>query len=293
MNPNDSPIYAGIAEVNIDLIEFDFGEGVSLRKTYAHIFAPYLAAFTPAEPGKPHPAPWKAVSGGVSFDIRAEIYLPLGFKLVNWFDRLNTIWWLVALLRLKASNFATIPVIASQPFAEIPSSKNKPYFWPSEMKSSRLVPVKNHSKNIKESDLQWIRKHWISGGILMNKSGDFNLAFQSIDQSIWSHSSSLALVSLWGALERLFSPSHSELSFRVSATIASYLEPVGEERLACYRRVKKLYDARSKAAHGSPLKEDKSLLETYALLKRAIIRMIEENHVPSRDELESFLFAKY
>jgi hypothetical protein len=227
----------------------------------------------------------------MSFDIQAEIYLPLDFKLPNWFDRLNTVWWLAALMRLKASNVATIPVVASKSFAQIPYSKAEPHFWPIEMKPSRLIPVENFKRTVNEEDLKWISKHWIPGGRLMNSNNDFNLAFQAIDDCIWSHSPSLALVSLWGALERLFSPSHYELCFRVSATIASYLEPKGQERLACYRRVKKLYDARSKAAHGSPLKENKSLFETYALLKRALVKMVEENHVPSREELESFLFG--
>ncbi len=53
MNPNDFPLYAGIAGVSVNVNEFDFGEGVVLRKTYAHVMAPYLAAFAPAEPGKP------------------------------------------------------------------------------------------------------------------------------------------------------------------------------------------------------------------------------------------------
>jgi hypothetical protein len=291
MNPNECPLYAGISGVSTNVDEFDFGEGVVLSKTYAHVMAPYLAAFAPAEPGKPHPRPWKAVSGGMSFDIQAEIYLPIDFKLPNCFGRLNTAWWFAALVRLKVSTFATIPVISSKPFAQISSSEDTPHFWPIEMDPFHLVPVDNPRGTINESDLQWIRKHWVTGSRLMNNNDAFNLAFQAMDNCIWSHSSSLALVSLWGGLERLFSPSHYELSFRVSANIASYLELSGEERLACYHRVKKLYDARSKAAHGSPLKENKSLLETYALLKLALVKMIEENHVPSREELESLLFG--
>jgi len=55
--------------------------------------------------------------------------------------------------------------------------------------------------------------------------------------------------------------------------------------------VKKLYDARSKAAHGSPLAENKSLFETYDLLKQVSVQMIEENDVPSRDNLEGLLFG--
>lgn len=89
----------------------------------------------------------------------------------------------------------------------------------------------------------------------------------------------------------MFSPAHYELRFRVSATIASYLEPPGRERWACYRRVKKLYDARSKAAHGSQVEEADPLFETYALLKRALTRMIEDNYVPTREDLEAMLFG--
>ncbi len=253
--------------------------------------APYLAAFAPAEEGQPHPAPWKAVSGGMGFDIQAELYIPQEFTLPNWFDRLNTIWWFAALIRLKASSLVSVPVLANKSFSEIPSAKDEPYFWPIEMKPSRLVPVEKPSSIIAVSDLHWIHEHWILGGELMNKHSDFNVAFQAIDECIWSHSTSLALVSLWGALERLFSPSHYELSFRVSATIASYLEPPGNARLDFYRRVKRLYDARSKAAHGSPIEENKSLFDTYALLKRALIKMIENKHVPTREELETVLFG--
>jgi hypothetical protein len=290
MNPNDSPLYAGIAGVSMSVNEFDFGKGVVLKETYAHIMTPYLAAFAPAKPDCHHPGPWKTVSGG-GFDITVELYVPLELVLQDWFDRINTVWWFAALLRLVGSSLARVPLIADMPFAQIPLSQNEPCFWPIEMKTPRFVRVGNARKAIHESDLRWIRDHWLSAGGLMNKREEFNIAVQAIDACTWSHSASLALVSLWGALERLFSPSYSELSFRVSATIASYLEPPGEDRVACYRRVKKLYDARSKAAHGSPLAENESLLETYDLLKRVLVKIIEENDVPSRETLEGLLFG--
>lgn len=291
INPNLSPLYAGLAGINLGIEEFDFGQNVILRKTYAHIMAPYMAAFSPAEEGKPHPAPWKAVSGGMSFDIQAELEIPVELKLSSWFDRVGTVWWFAALLRLKASNMTTIPVIADNSFAKIPSSESEPNFWPIEMKPTRLIPVDNPNGNLAEPDLEWIKSYWISGGRLMNKHDDFNLAFQAIDNCIWSNSPALALVSLWGALERLFSPSNYELSFRISATIASYLEEPGKERLNLFRHIKKLYDARSKAAHGSQVEESKSFFGTYELLKRSLTKMIVEDHVPSREQLEAFLFG--
>ena len=59
------------------------------------------------------------------------------------------------------------------------------------------------------------------------------------------------MVSPWGALEALFSPSTSELKFRVSSLIAAYFEVPGVERVKCQREVAKLYDKRSTAAHES------------------------------------------
>lgn len=291
MNPNNCDLYGGIAGAGLTLDEFDLGQGITLEKTFAHIMAPYLAAFAPAEPGKPHPAPWKAVSGGMGFDVQAQLCIPVEFSLPGWFDRLNTVWWFLALMRLKATPLISMPVIASSPFAEIPMAESEPYFWPVEMNPSRLIPVRNPARTIEENDLSWIREYWLPAGMLMNENDDFNLALQAADQCIWSSSPSLALVALWGALERLFSPAHYELRFRVSATIASYLEPPGKERWTCYCRVKKLYDARSKAAHGSQVQEADPLFETYALLRRALTRMIEDNHVPRREDLEAMLFG--
>jgi hypothetical protein len=103
----------------------------------------------------------------------------------------------------------------------------------------------------------------------------------------------LALVSLWGALERLFTREKTELRFRVSANMAAYLEPPGLGRVALFRVVRGLYDRRSEAAHGSGDGGDESVTQTYTLLRRVLFRMIEEEHVPSREDLEASLFGGY
>ncbi|MGB6895504.1 MAG: hypothetical protein WBF37_06150, partial [Dehalococcoidia bacterium] len=69
MNLNDVDLFGGISGIEIEPDIHEFGHGISIAKTYAHVMAPYLAAFARAEPGKPHPAPWKAVSGGLSYDV--------------------------------------------------------------------------------------------------------------------------------------------------------------------------------------------------------------------------------
>jgi hypothetical protein len=55
----------------------------------------------------------------------------------------------------------------------------------------------------------------------MNKSSEFNLAFQAFDQSAFARDPTLALLLLWSAIEALFSPGYSELRFRVSANIVT------------------------------------------------------------------------
>ena len=116
------------------------------------------------------------------------------------------------------------------------------------------------------------RDNWYEAAVLLSKE-DFNFAVQAVDFSIWNHTAALALVAVWGAIERLFSPSNQELSFRVAANIASFLEPAGRERYACFKKVKALYDSRSKAAHGAGEADMMPYAESYAIARRVILKM--------------------
>jgi hypothetical protein len=55
--------------------------------------------------------------------------------------------------------------------------------------------------------------------------------------------------------------------------------------------IAKLYDSRSSAAHGREDKKSDSLQDTYAVAKRAVVKMIEQNRVPTHTELEAKLFG--
>jgi hypothetical protein len=136
-------LHAGVCGADIPVDRCEFGAGIVLRKTYAYVMAPYLAAFHPAEPGKPHPAPWKAVSGGLGFDISLEMSVPPDFDPPKPFDHVGVLWFLIALLRLRASPMLRVPVIASHPFSDIAGLPFEPRFWPIEMESQHFCPVSN------------------------------------------------------------------------------------------------------------------------------------------------------
>lgn len=279
---------SGLSGVKYESEPFDFGEGVVLSHTYAHLMNPYFMAFSPAEPGQAHPAPWKAARGGHGFDVTVQLEVPATTTAAT-FDHLNTVWWFVALLRLKASSVLRVPVVSDQAFAEVPTNESEPSLWPIETNRC-LVFAQEFDQDLQEKDLRWVKDNWSGGSKLMSDS-DFNTAMQAFDQCANTWYPALALMMLWGALERLFSPARYELRFRVSATIAAYLLPPGTERQQKYNRIKKLYDARSKVAHGSDNNDPATLSETYTLMRTVLIKMIEERHVPKRAELEAALFG--
>lgn len=288
-NPEITKLYAGLSGISLLPETFELGEGVAISRSYAHFMAPFLMAFSPAIPGKPHPAPWKAAKGGLHIDITAELFLPTDVRAAP-LDRLNTIWWIVALLRLKRSSSIFVPVVSTERFSSIPAIQEEPELWPVEIYTRRLFLCGEEFPSVGTDELEWVRIHWPRAAELLSDE-NFSVAFQAVDSCIWNSNPSLALVAVWGALEKLFSASHQELSFRVSANIASFLEPAGRNRFKHFKYVKGLYDHRSKAAHGEQSVSTTALIETYNIARSTLIKMIETHHVPSRAELEAILFG--
>jgi hypothetical protein len=70
-------IIARLAGVKLEPSEFALGSGIRISQTYAHLMAHFMVAYSPAEPGRPHPAPWSAMSGpGLTFDIHVQLEMP-------------------------------------------------------------------------------------------------------------------------------------------------------------------------------------------------------------------------
>jgi hypothetical protein len=282
-------MYGGLSGLVLEEEQFELGQGIVLSRTYAHLMAHYVMAFTPAPPGQHHPAPWKTAGGGTAVDITAELFVPATCH-IERLDNLNTIWWIVALLRLKAATTISVSVVSSERFSNIPNIKHEPHLGTMETPRFPLRAEAISNNCVGQVVLEWIRCHWQRASALLSNQ-DFLTAFMAVDSSIWNSSPALGLVSLWGALERLFSVSTQELSFRVSANIAAYLESPGTKRYELFKHVKRLYDHRSKAAHGDTAPDIVPYQETYALARRIILKIVETHHVPVRNELESLLFG--
>ena len=291
MNNSDEPLYAGFSLVSLEPESYDLGKGVTLSRTYAHLMAPFIMAFAPAPPGRHHPAPWNAAKGGLSLDIQVQLATSSEFVPPGNFDPLNTVWLIAALIRLAATPLVQVAVVSDQAFEHIPKSGKEPYLLPIEVNRKRLMPLETPSTVLEVVQLEWVKHHWFEAGCLLSQNKDFSTAFQAFDATTMATSIPVAMMTLWGAIEQLFSPAKQELRFRISATLASYLEPPGTARLALHKIIAKLYDKQSEVAHGAGSGNAQAFIDTYALMSKALKKKIEKGQVPTREELEGNLFG--
>ncbi|WP_162600874.1 hypothetical protein [Paraburkholderia sp. C35] len=272
--------------------EIELGQGLILRRTYAHLMSSYTMAFKPpVEPSRHHPAPWKATTRHDAFDVRVELVVPPEYKPPGDLTPYEIARVLTCVLRLVIKPEARFLVQSTHSLSQIAALDDQ---------SIRISPVETSQQYIElalvnpladDVRWEWVRKYWPHAVALMATHADFRLAMEAFEMSTFVPHHALTLVSLWGALEALFSPSTSELRFRVSVLIASYLHPPGEARLARQREVFDLYDKRSAAAHGKPRHNTTHLVQTFNIVQCVLVKMIELNEVPSKTALNNMLLG--
>jgi hypothetical protein len=291
MTDSNPMLYAGLSHATYAGEPFDLGHGVVLRQVYAHLFAANMMAFSRASDGKPHPAPWRAARGGYGYDIEAELAVGKSEKLPGGLNAEDTIWLIAALLRLAKYAYLMVPVVSDTPFDAAATAKEDTLLCPFETVPRILRATAEELPHLEKEDLVWVKSVWPRTAELMRTSSALSMALRAADACTVSGRPASALLMAWGALEELFSPSRSELRFRVSAYIAAYLEPVGAKRLELFKAVTKLYDARSKAAHTAQDTEVAALVQSVVILRNALIQMIDEGKVPTQAEFEKRLFC--
>ena len=287
----DHDIHAGLSGIEIDFKQLDLGNGLLLRRTYAHLMAPFLMAFGRPEPGKAHPAPWKAALGGLGLDITAELIIPRGVD-TGSAHRVDVVRMIDALIRMWVIPSVVVPVLSNISFSDAAKAPdNTTHFFPFEVQP-RFFPIDSRAGTVTQmTQFEWVRNNWRLAIELAGANNGLRIALAALDAIQFVPDPGLGLISLWGALEGLFSPAKTELRFRVSALIASYLEPFGPARAALQKKTAHLYDARSAVAHGAGNHDLQLVLDTYDVLRRVVIKILSDQRVPSRVELDANLFG--
>lgn len=282
-------IYAGLSGVEMIDNQFDLGQGVYIRKTYAHLFAPFMVAFNPPGKLKNHDGPWKATKGGLSFDIDVEIEIPK----LKTFERLSGqdegAWLFASLLRLAKYPFINVVALSDMPFRSV-TSESEPTIYPFETKHRIFSPPDKKKPTLAEHDLLWLQEHWEKTAELMIKTPKFYSAYKAFDSASVQGKVSASLLSIWGAIEQIFSPNTGELKFRVCSNLASYLTERGDKRLELFKELSKLYNDRSIAAHTSRNIEHSPFIGSYVHLRNALIKIVETGIVPTQEDFEDLMY---
>jgi hypothetical protein len=190
--------------------------------------------------------------------------------------------WITLLLRFLTKNVVTITLVSPVDSQGLRNGNSRATL-------SEPIPAISERTSVSTTMAEWLKRNWHSSFDL-----SYNDAVLYAVSSLYhSHRSSreLGMVSVWAGLERIFSTKDAELKYRVCTNIAAFLEPSGESRHLLFKKLSKLYDDRSRAAHGSPMKNPSAYEESVSIASRAILRIIEINSVPDKDSLERELLA--
>jgi hypothetical protein len=134
--------FGGIAGVTFEGLPIDLGLGVTVSETFATLHLPFLVNFDREEPrdrlARP---PWMITDGGGRLKITAEIEIPEDFVPPQaGLTDVAVLWWLMTLMRLRASTVTFMPLMSDESFSAPKSLPQRAKFRPLEIKFGRRVP---------------------------------------------------------------------------------------------------------------------------------------------------------
>ena len=261
--------------------------GIYFKKTYCHFFQTNMLAFTRAQPGKAHPAPWVALPGSKGNDIEVEIVIEDDNLYKEYIEPYNLIWLIVSLVRVCFKPNINICILSKCGIESIKDTQEKNSVAVYETKDRKF---KKDDIVINSIMLDWIKDN-ISAAVELYKNEQYKTLLQAYDYSQYNNLTSTSMISIWGALEQIFSSNAGELRYRVSISLAAYLENIGLERFRLYKKIQKLYDARSQAAHRNASVKSEDLLLSFNILSKVIIKITEVKAIPNQEDIEKMILA--
>lgn len=284
-NPEHEPLFGGITGANLEIPEAKIASGLSIREAYAHVFSHPIIAFSkPKYPDAHHPGPWIAAEGGgLAFDVSIEVGLNVGER-PSGFDRLNTLWWVTSLLRLRTGAPLRMPVVSNVAFSLAAQENSRPTIWSLETNSNQLRLKPEDSSTISASDIDWLKKNFHQGHHAMQIS-KFNEGYRMFDSLIWSHDIRAAVILAWSSIETVLRPPHQGKKKALSAALATFLFDQKPERDKAFQVFSNLYETRSEATHAASIPSPESYFSVIDLARKFFSKCLENGQAPEIENL--------
>ena len=142
------------------------------------------------------------------------------------------------------------------------------------------------SYTLNGDEVKWLGANFKEARLLLDNE-KFQTAIHCLASNRWHSMPRIKMAVLWAGIEGMFGAS-SEIRFRISLYISRFLHPDDTDaRKVTFEAVKKLYNSRSSAVHGSKIKGDltQAVEESAVLLKELIQQSIENRAIPNEEEL--------
>ena len=137
-----------------------------------------------------------------------------------------------------------------------------------------------------KDEAEWLSTNFTNARRLLDNER-FQTAVHCLATYRWHTMPRVQLAILWAGIEGMFGAS-SEIRFRISLYVARFLHPDDAiERQKIFGEVKKLYDSRSVAVHGSKLKAGiaSAIDDSAGILCELLCRCTTLNAMPDENEL--------
>jgi len=268
----------------LEIPEFVVMPGLVVREAFAHVFGTYMVAFgRPEHERAHHPGPWVAANGGVGFDVSIEVALAQGVWPTG-FDRLNSLWWLLVLLRLRTGLGLRMPVVSTAAFAVVPTLAARPTMWSVEVQPKAIPLTANLSDTITKSDLEWVAGVYVRSEGLMRDPA-FNRALSLFDGVRWAHDPRAAVTLTWSALEAVLRPGRTGIKKALSSALAAFLTDERNERDRLFAIVGEAYEHRGQVTHAAEYVELDPAIVTFDIARRFFCRCLDLTSIPTFDSL--------
>ncbi|MCS0131058.1 HEPN domain-containing protein [Vibrio alginolyticus] len=135
-------------------------------------------------------------------------------------------------------------------------------------------------------DTEWVINHFHDARLLLDND-KFQMAVHCLASYRWHSMPRIQMAVLWAGIEGMFGAT-SEIRFRISLYIARFLHPNDSDlRKEKFEQVKKLYNSRSSAVHGSKTKGDlaQSVGVSAEILRDLIRQTVLHKALPKENEL--------
>lgn len=153
---------------------------------------------------------------------------------------------------------------------------------------SVLVPKEVRNDPFDQAEAHWFASHLEHFSHLAANDERFRFALEAAVDWRYGRDLRAAIARLWAGIEALLAV-RSELVFRVSLMASAILAPRGLQRLEEFNRVKALYEVRSKAVHGEPIRNatlSQAVHESFDLLRQLLLDAVERGSVRTAEEYQ-------